>query len=800
MRAWHSGISAVGLAAVLALAVFAPCAAEAAKKPNILFVILDDVGIDQMEAFGFGGKNPPILPNINTIAAQGVKFTNVWAMPQCSPSRAAFFTGRYPERTGVLTAIVDNHIPQTYLSSFEATLPRVLSEAGYVSALIGKYHMGSDSDPAGDCAPATRGFNYFRGNMTAGPPSIDVTAGGAFGPDDPQVCGYLQGAGGGACYVETGSAIGCAYVSKATADDDTTPARTCLQRGGIFTPGKACGIAPPTAADFDVYNAYYVWPRTTETGPQSPLALDSCKAPFVDRNYMTSAQTNAGISWWNDQIGPRMLAVAYNAIHAPLQKAPTTLVPDPNDRSFSCPSFAPARPLVNSMFEGMDFEIGRLLEKLGLAELDRNGTITSLDLDDTVIVMVGDNGSFGSTVRLTDGFSANRSKGTVYETGVWVPLIVAGSVVARPGREVDEMVNIVDLFELFGELAGVRVREIVPPALRIDSRPMLSYLADPTPAPVRDSNFTQLGVGVFTPDPDDRSWPCTIAAQCSDVLFPTKSFCGDNQGVWYGPGADAGVPELTSCCAVQDYLAGTTNVNILPVTQYAARDDVYKLVQLGQIDCASPLQPGDTPAFPWAEYNTKPVVEFYDLTPIPGVNPAGIDVAGLNLLQNCPEGSPDCLPSNLRSTYRQLTDEIAAIQQSQRPGATCQAKGDGNLDLRVNAADIAGYRSFKNQGPSRYDINVDAKTNDADLTIIQANQGLDCLDPCSRADLDRNGRVEGRDRALLTAQTGPCKDNLCGGDLDGDGTVGAADVSLLASVEGKCPADGTTDAAALTLP
>ncbi|HMR31490.1 MAG TPA: sulfatase-like hydrolase/transferase [Geminicoccus sp.] len=101
------------------------------ERKDIIFIIMDDVGIDQLKLFGYGGDNPPRTPNLVKIADRGVRFTNVWAMPECSPSRATFFSGRYPIRTGVEAAIVDNHIPQTYLSSFEATLPRLLSDAGY---------------------------------------------------------------------------------------------------------------------------------------------------------------------------------------------------------------------------------------------------------------------------------------------------------------------------------------------------------------------------------------------------------------------------------------------------------------------------------------------------------------------------------------------------------------------------------------------------------------------------------------------------------------------------------------------
>ncbi|WP_348273395.1 sulfatase-like hydrolase/transferase [Halopseudomonas sp. SMJS2] len=58
------------------------------QPPNILFVIMDDVGIDQMESFGYGGNKPPAVPSIDAIADSGIRFRNAWAMPECSPSRS----------------------------------------------------------------------------------------------------------------------------------------------------------------------------------------------------------------------------------------------------------------------------------------------------------------------------------------------------------------------------------------------------------------------------------------------------------------------------------------------------------------------------------------------------------------------------------------------------------------------------------------------------------------------------------------------------------------------------------------
>jgi tryptophanyl-tRNA synthetase len=102
---------AIAATATLSLSAhFLVTNAEAARKPNILFVIMDDAGIDQFSAFGYGGLNPPLTPVINKIADQGIKFRNTWSMPECSNGRMALLTGRYPFRTNVNQAIAEKDL------------------------------------------------------------------------------------------------------------------------------------------------------------------------------------------------------------------------------------------------------------------------------------------------------------------------------------------------------------------------------------------------------------------------------------------------------------------------------------------------------------------------------------------------------------------------------------------------------------------------------------------------------------------------------------------------------------------
>ena len=147
--------------------------------PNILFIIMDDVGIDQMQIFGYGGVTPPLTPNINAIARAGVRFRNVWAMPECSPSRAIFFEGRYPLRTNVFSAILSDDLANSQVSPFEVTTPQILRTKKYTSGLFGKFHLaGPDNNEFTNMTPHALGWDYFDGflevrRIQSIPPSVD---------------------------------------------------------------------------------------------------------------------------------------------------------------------------------------------------------------------------------------------------------------------------------------------------------------------------------------------------------------------------------------------------------------------------------------------------------------------------------------------------------------------------------------------------------------------------------------------------------------------------------------------------
>ena len=123
--------------------------------PNIVFIFTDDLGYGDIGAFGADDVSTPY---IDSLATNGAKFTQFYsASPVCSPSRAGLLTGRYPIRMGIHEAFFPSHyegMPQS-----EITIAERLKSAGYVSSLIGKWHLGHHRE----YLPLQHGFDEFVG-------------------------------------------------------------------------------------------------------------------------------------------------------------------------------------------------------------------------------------------------------------------------------------------------------------------------------------------------------------------------------------------------------------------------------------------------------------------------------------------------------------------------------------------------------------------------------------------------------------------------------------------------------------
>jgi arylsulfatase A-like enzyme len=111
----------------------------ALDRPNILLILVDDLGKDWIGCYGADGAS---TPHIDRLAAAGMKFRNAWSMPQCTPTRVTLLTGQYPWRTGWV-----NHwdVPRWGVGYFDweeyTTFARVLRGAGYATAIAGKWQI-----------------------------------------------------------------------------------------------------------------------------------------------------------------------------------------------------------------------------------------------------------------------------------------------------------------------------------------------------------------------------------------------------------------------------------------------------------------------------------------------------------------------------------------------------------------------------------------------------------------------------------------------------------------------------------
>jgi len=157
-------------------------ARQAEEKPNILFILIDDMGWSDVACYGSKFHE---TPNIDRLAKQGMRFTNAYAAcPVCSPTRASILAGQYPARIGVTDFIPGHWRPYARLTVPEnrlqlplesVTIAEVLKEHGYATGHIGKWHLGGRG-----YGPQQQGF--------------DIVGGGIRNQNDKQVTGFTDGA------------------------------------------------------------------------------------------------------------------------------------------------------------------------------------------------------------------------------------------------------------------------------------------------------------------------------------------------------------------------------------------------------------------------------------------------------------------------------------------------------------------------------------------------------------------------------------------------------------------------------
>lgn len=326
--------------------------------PNVLFIVVDDLGMEQLRMYGRDPSNTYApTPNIDRLAARGVRFTRAYSMPVCSPTRSCIMTGRFPFRTGIGAIVAKTQQPLLVNETCLPTAIRQGTDNAYRMAAFGKWHLSSFLNK-GNNHPNDIGFERYSGAM------------------------------------------------------------------GNFERGE---------------DDYFSW-RIVED-----------RVSRVCNVYAPLQNVNDAVAWINSTNEPFFCYLPFNTVHDPIHRPPADLY---DTSLYVLPNATPVGaeselPYYKAMIQAHDTLIGKLFSEIDASKLAN-----------TVVMYFSDNGTAGGLLPPLSGIPANHNKGSVYDPGVNVPLIVAGPGVDLPGRFSNELVNAVDFYYTILEICGANLSQV----------------------------------------------------------------------------------------------------------------------------------------------------------------------------------------------------------------------------------------------------------------------------------------------------------------------------------------------------
>jgi len=351
------GCGTLGAFGSACLLRFGGANAEAApeRKPNFIFILIDDLGWTDLGCYGSTFYQ---TPNIDRLASEAMRFTNAYAAcPVCSPTRASILTGRYPARLHLTDWIPGHKRPRAklrvpefnqQLPLKEVTIAEALKRAGYVSGSIGKWHLARPPGAAGEgkaVFPGDQGFDFgFGGDHRGHPPSY-------------------------------------------------------------FYPYGIPNISSGRKGE-------YLTDRLT----------DEAEA-FIEKN----------------KDNPFFLYLGHYGVHTPLQAKPEIVA---KFQKKAKPEAAQSNAKYAAMIQSVDESVGRIVKKVDELRIAAR----------TVIVFTSDNGGL---IPVTSNAPLRAGKGTLYEGGIRVPMIVRWPKAVMARSVCDVPVSTVDFHPSILEIAGV---------------------------------------------------------------------------------------------------------------------------------------------------------------------------------------------------------------------------------------------------------------------------------------------------------------------------------------------------------
>jgi arylsulfatase A-like enzyme len=429
---------------MLAAAVLWSCKPNAEAEdgpPNFLVLIGDDMGVESLNCYGIGAS-PAHTPTLDSLCNQGMRFDNFWSQPVCSPTRATILTGQYGFRNGVGTP--------ASAETADYPIPELPASAGV--EMPGGRGDGRQARNNGGGADGERrrGPREMQPNPNAQRPGYEEPANAR--------PGLLQDAYGLPRALSADADLG--YVSAAVGKWHLSDALN----GGLEHPARVGFDHFAGSPNGGAVESYFAWSE-----------LVNGKITGGRTGYATSATVDDAIAWYDYAAteNPWLLWVAFNAPHTPLGEPPADLL---SPETAAALEDGEAHTYFVAMIEAMDTEIGRLL-----------GAIGQQELKNTYIIFLGDNGTASNVVTLP--FERGRAKGSVYQGGVNVPLMISGPGIAA-GNNTAALANSVDLFSTILDLAGTG-GDAALDAVALDSKSLAPVLLDHT-ASVREFAYADV--------------------------------------------------------------------------------------------------------------------------------------------------------------------------------------------------------------------------------------------------------------------------------------------------------------------
>jgi len=463
----------LGMVLACAVPVMA-CAEDAPRRPNIVIILGDDMGFADMGSFGSEIKTP----NLDSLAKEGVRFTNFYTHASCSPTRSMLLSGVDTHVNGLgnmdeWTAPNQRGVPgyEGYLNKQVATLPQLLKDAGYHTYMVGKWHLGK----APDLIPAARGFERDFSLLDGAGSYWDMT--------------NFTGASPQSVFTEDGR-----YLKELPKDYYATKTYTDKLISFIDAnrgDGKPFFAYVSHQAPHDPYHLPKDW-RDRHVG-----AYD--KGWDAVRQERLKRQIELGIQPPDTQLAERMWFVPDPVVLAPASRA----------------ILGKKMELYAGMMENMDFHVGRLID-----HLKKIG-----EYENTIFIVFGDNGAEGTDLfKMIAGSPGSRDflfaainwsqthpnawgdpgsyvgygpmwaqvsmtpfsqyKGWVAEGGIRNALVVSGPAVKRAKGSINHgLMHVADIMPTLLEIAGAdypKMREgrEVPALIGKSWKPMLAGQAE----------------------------------------------------------------------------------------------------------------------------------------------------------------------------------------------------------------------------------------------------------------------------------------------------------------------------------